>query len=40
MLLQIRRANVHRLVIVDKDKCLQGIVSLSDLLGFLIGPRY
>eukprot|EP00042_Codosiga_hollandica_P022194 m.80563 g.80563 ORF g.80563 m.80563 type:complete len:462 (-) comp50694_c0_seq2:1309-2694(-) len=30
-------ANVHRLIIVDQQKRLQGIISLSDILAFFIG---
>lgn len=33
---QMVRANVHRLVVVKEDGCLDGILSLSDVLRFLI----
>ncbi|KAI9314256.1 the adenylate sensor from Amp activated protein kinase complexed with Amp [Dichotomocladium elegans] len=33
----IRKQRVYRLVVVDQDKKLAGIVSLSDILGYLVG---
>ncbi len=33
---RIVAANVHRLVVVDDEKRLKGIVSLSDILSFLV----
>lgn len=32
----IVRAEVHRLVVVDDDKKVTGIISLSDILRFLV----
>ena len=32
----IRMLTLHRLIIVDKEGRLKGILSLSDILGFLI----
>ena len=33
---QMVRANVHRLVVVDNEGRLEGILSLSDVLRFII----
>ena len=35
---QIVEADVHRLVVVDEEKRLKGVVSLSDILKFLTRP--
>jgi CBS domain-containing protein len=32
----IRRSRVHRLVILDEQKQLQGVLSLSDILGYAL----
>ncbi len=32
----IKRQLVHRLIVVDAEKRLKGIVSVSDILGFLL----
>lgn len=32
----IRRSRVHRLVVVDAQKKLRGMVSLSDILGYIL----
>lgn len=33
----IRKSQVHRLIVVDSENKLQGIVSLSDIMRYLIG---
>ncbi|XP_066932425.1 5'-AMP-activated protein kinase subunit gamma-1-like [Clytia hemisphaerica] len=35
---RIANAKVHRLIVEDSDHCIKGIVSLSDILRFLVDP--
>lgn len=35
----IRKSQVHRLIVVDSENKLKGIVSLSDIMRYLIGGR-
>jgi 5'-AMP-activated protein kinase regulatory gamma subunit len=32
----IRKSRVHRLMVIDNDSCLQGILSLSDILQYIL----
>jgi 5'-AMP-activated protein kinase regulatory gamma subunit len=32
----IRKSRVHRLIVVDDDQCLKGIISLSDILKYVL----
>lgn len=32
----IRKSRVHRLMVIDNDNCLQGILSLSDILQYIL----
>lgn len=36
----IRKQRVYRLIVIDQDQKLVGIVSLSDILGYLVGYEH
>ena len=38
ILIRINEARVHRLIVVDENRRVTGIVSLSDIFGFFLGP--
>lgn len=32
----IRKSRVHRLVVIDENNCLKGVISLSDILNYVL----